>query len=288
MKIGITGSSGFIGNELCEYFLAMGYDVVRMQRTQTQAKNNNEEYFHFDLLQPVFPDFKIDALIHCAVIFKSVKYPDAFEQNINATIKVRDYCRQNNIHFIFLSTMSAHEDSISVYGKHKFEMERKLDISSDTILRLGLVIGSRGGLFNNIRKVIEKGRFIPLVNGGLQPLQTIDVNELCSLMEKIILGKVKGKFTIASPEIVTLKQFYSFIAGAAGKKISFIPVPYSALYIVLKLTELAGINIGAGTENLMGLKQLKSENTKDDLKKLDITLTGTEATIKSLFQVQVQ
>lgn len=284
MKVAITGSSGFIGSELVKYLLNRDYKIILMQRKNPAQLSNNTEYVHFDLSNPIFPENTTpDVLIHCAVIAKSKKNPDAYIQNISSTLKIRDYCRRNHIHFIFLSTMSAHENAISEYGKHKFELEKYLDENKDTILKAGLVIGQSGGLFNNIRKTIEHTRIIPLVNGGNQPLQTLDVNELCALIEKVLKEKIKGKFTVASSQIVSLKQFYEMIAKAQGKEVKYISLPYGAVYFALYAAELVGIELAAGIENLKGLKQLKSFDTTNDMKKIGIMLSSPQVTIEKLF-----
>jgi dTDP-4-dehydrorhamnose reductase len=47
--------------------------------------------------------------------------------------------------------MSAHEDALSEYGKHKFKLEQIIGTSDAAILKLGLVMGETGGLFLSIK-----------------------------------------------------------------------------------------------------------------------------------------
>ena len=38
MKIVITGGAGFIGSNLCEYFVGKGYDVICLDKPKQQSR----------------------------------------------------------------------------------------------------------------------------------------------------------------------------------------------------------------------------------------------------------
>ena len=42
MKIAITGGAGFIGSNLCEYFVGKGYDVICLDNLSTGFRRNIE------------------------------------------------------------------------------------------------------------------------------------------------------------------------------------------------------------------------------------------------------
>lgn len=287
MEIAITGSSGFIGKELTAHLLKAGHHILLMQRSGPKELAENTAYFPFDLKTPQTPDKKLDVLIHCAVATQSPENTDAHEQNVNATIKLRDYCRNNGVHFIFISTMSAHEDAISIYGKHKFELEQQIAGDNETVLRLGLVLGSTGGLFNNIRQTIEKGAVIPLVSGGGQPIQTIAIYDLCNLIQKVIDEKITGTYTVADPGVHTLKELYTSVAKTLGKNPKFLSLPYFFFDGALRVAEMMRVKLPVGRENLLGLKQLRSFDTEADLAKLKVKLDGMETAVNRIISGNV-
>jgi nucleoside-diphosphate-sugar epimerase len=60
MKIFVTGSAGFIGSKLVEYFKSQGHDVVHPIRQELDLAN-------FQQVDQFFNEQSIDAVVHCAV-----------------------------------------------------------------------------------------------------------------------------------------------------------------------------------------------------------------------------
>lgn len=273
MNIAITGSSGFIGSHLVHYFLDRGNKVVLMQRNAPDSISESASYLHFDLNTPTIPDdLRPEALIHCAFMPSKKKDDDAEEINIRATLLLRDHCRKYGIKFIFLSSMSAHADAESVYGRHKYCLEKMLDGSAETVLRLGLVIGASGGLFLKISDAVSRLPVVPLVNGGRQPVQTVAVEDVCSIAAKCIDENISGHFLIGSENVLTLRQLYREVALRKGKKLRFISLPYFLFDTLLTLLNMLPVNLPVSKENLLGLKHLKSFDTAPDLARLGVSL----------------
>lgn len=279
MRIAITGSSGFIGGELVKYF-SISHLVIALQRKQGEEKKN-VEFRNFDLTdEKTFSAVDgTDILVHCAFIRADKNNRNAFVQNVEGTLQLAQLCAEKKIHFVFLSTMSAHADALSYYGKHKFEIEQKLSKENVCVLKLGLVIGNTGGLFNNIRTIISKSSFIPMVDGGMQPIQIVHISDLCRVIEIISAEKISGTFSIGTPKVYQLKELYEQIAKAEKKSPKFISVPYSLMDFVLSIAEIFPIQLPVTTENLRGLKQLKAFSTETDLKKLVIELMSLEEAV---------
>jgi len=280
MVIAVTGASGFIGGQLVNY-LAQQHTVIALKRGLDNTNLPNVEERLFDLTQPeTFENIAgADALVHCAYIEFSAKNKEASNQNIEGTLALANICKEKSIHFVFLSSMSAHADALSEYGKHKFTIERKLSGKGQTIIRPGLVIGN-SDLFYNIKNVIAKSSIIPLIGGGTQPIQVVTVKELCSVIEQVAVNKTDGFYNVATPEVYTMKQLYKAIAAGQNKKIRFVNVPFGFMKFALTIAEGIGLNLPVKTENLNGLKQLRSFNTNPDLKKLGVELIGLEDAVK--------
>jgi NADH dehydrogenase len=282
MKIAVTGATGFVGGELVSYLTAQGHEVIRLQRRSITGPH--DRFFDVRSLDSI-PDLTgVDALIHTAFVkYDKAKLPDSSEINIATTLALEKACHQAGTKFVFLSTMSAHAEAISRYGKHKYDIEQKLDVSKDLIFRLGLVIGNKG-LFDTIRTAISKGSFIPLVGNGAQPIQTIAVTDICRIIEKAIQGNMTGLYTIGTEKVYTLKELYAAIALRLNKKPVFISVPYELVNFALGTIETLRIPFNVSKENLLGLKQLKAFETKDDLKKLGVTISDMDHALDQLMK----
>ena len=122
----ITGAGGFIGSFLVDYFLQNNYYVRGLYHKNLAKKSNaNFEAFQFNLSSEINLEHfeNADYVIHCAWEAFNEK-ESSNENNFKGTIKLRDYCREINIKkFVFLSSMSAHENSLSNYGKTKYILE---------------------------------------------------------------------------------------------------------------------------------------------------------------------
>lgn len=256
MRIGITGASGFVGNELAMYLAAQNHEVILLQRSEPAVLHSHMQYRHFDLTATTLPNLAdIDVLIHAAYIPENNNHSSAL--NKNGTFRLWEYCQQHNIYFIFLSSMSATPQALSEYGKHKFEIEQQLKDTQALILKLGLVLG-RQGLFGRIKKTVERSLLIPLIGGGNQPVQTVYVGDVAKCIEAFIKTKPAGVVLLATTQVYTLQQLFKAIAKAAGRSPVFVPVPYFLAYMGISLIQQLRIPLPVSKENLLGLKQMQA------------------------------
>lgn len=272
MRIGITGSSGFIGSELTKHLSAKGHQILLLQRKAPEVLPIGTTFHAFDISNPdTIPDTTgLDALVHTA--YMPFANNHSSEQNIHATLALSAACAKTNTQFIFLSSMSAHEQALSEYGKHKFALEQKLPKANTLILKLGLVLGEKG-LYSRIKQTVAKSKIIPLIGGGTQPVQILFIRDLVSLIEKCIQQKTKGVYCIATPGVYTMKELFQHIAAQSGAKPIFIPLPYFIAGSAIALIQFLRLPFPVSKENLLGLKQMKAQDTSADLKFLQIELT---------------
>lgn len=282
MRIAITGSNGFIGNELVSYFLLKGDEVLLLQRSKPEQLPTNAFYQMFDLnktgTEPVLDG--VDALIHTAYM-SFTPSNNASNINIEGTLKLYGHCLSKGVQFIFLSSMSAHANALSEYGRHKYELEQRLDSNKYLILKLGLVIGN-GGLFSRIYDSFKKMPFSILVKGGMQPVQPIYIGDVVQVIAKSINEKRTGKYTLAVNRVYTMKELFTAIAAKAGKRPLFISVPYWLVSFGIGLVELLHLSFPVSKENLLGLKQLRPADTGADLIKLNVTPLDLKSSIDLL------
>ena len=109
MKILVTGHKGFIGSHVYEYFTDLGFDVDGYDRPDDLGDFKTDKIY--------------DVVIHLAAnaaIREAVANPDLFwENNVEKSKPIFDYCRDNNIRCLYASSAAVYEWWINAYGISK-------------------------------------------------------------------------------------------------------------------------------------------------------------------------
>lgn len=281
--IAITGANGFIGAYLVDYFLARGWHVRALVRTERLEPRPGLHIEPFDLASPKhFPDLtSCDALIHCAYVKKQ---SDAYAGNINldGTRHLYELAKTAGVKkFIFLSSLSAHEKAVSDYGKTKLAIEKLLNPQIDLILKPGLVLG-HGGLFGSIVGMIRSLPVLPLVDGGSQPLQAVDMDDLAMCVEVGIHKNISGIHTLIADTDFTLRDMAELIRKRLKRKMFFLSLPYGLVNFGFALTEALRIPLPVSKENLLGLKQNIRWEPGDVLRVFEVQPSSYAETIERL------
>lgn len=260
-KIIVTGANGFIGNYLVNHLRSNDYDVIPFLRRPNVE--NGEVFYDIngDVNESIIATSKV--VIHCAFI-PNTNNNSAFDQNIYGTQKLVNLCNKYKIKLIFFSTLSAHSNAESEYGKHKYALENKLDCSKDVILKPGLVIG-KGGLFNRMLRFARKFRIIPLIDRGKQPLQFIALSDVAESVVEIINKNLSGSYTLVTNEQMTYLEFYQSISEVYKIRFFYLRIPINPILFFLNTLEKVKINIPVSKENLLGLKNMKFIDSENDM-----------------------
>ena len=123
----ITGGAGFIGSNLCEYFLGKGYKVVCLDNLSTGHKHNIEPFFqnqNFRFIEGDIRDFEtcrkvvsgIDLISHQAALGsvpRSIKDPITSNAvNVEGTLNLMVAATENKVtRFVFAASSSTYGDS---------------------------------------------------------------------------------------------------------------------------------------------------------------------------------
>ena len=279
----ISGASGFLGQALCNHFNAEGYIVRALVRDVEKSDylvgHSKGGIFKCDLpnnIDEAAFNGKIDAIIHCAYASQAHDQAIAEKINIQGSKRLLKLARENDISpFVFISSLSAHEDARSFYGKSKLRIEEGLDPLHDLIIRPGLIVGN-GGLYLRMKTSASKLPIIPLFYGGKQAIQFIHIDDLCNGVENAISKQLTGKFNVAITKAIPIKEFYQQLKASKGKQCHFIYLPGTLSLLVLRFLEFLGLNLPITSENLLGLKHMKTFNTGTDLVRLGIDAGLTE------------
>lgn len=273
-KIIITGANGFLGSELVKSFKQDGWQIVAMVRNADSYKTPGVQYLEYDLAKS-FDDSAFigaDYLVHTAYMKYDNKHPDALNTNYEAAKRLLKASRKHKLkRNIFMSSMSAHSGAESVYGKQKLKIEKLFSGKDCAVIRSGLIMGN-GGIVKQMADFMKSKHVVPLIGGGKQPLQVIGVYDLVRVIRAILVQKQSGTFTIATPEVYTYKTFYQKLSKKLGIKVLFIPLPLGLLLGITKLTSALHLPFSINSDNVLGLKNLRSAETADSLKALHIEL----------------
>lgn len=279
----LTGANGFIGKHIATFFVTKGWNVVAVVRNSPEQHLLHVVYTKHDLAGSetvCLPD-DIDVFIHAGYI-KQTNGIDAFQLNKQSSTQFLDTLKNKNVkQKIFLSSLSADHNALSVYGKQKAAIEDLFLAENGTVIRAGLVLGD-GGLFGAMREYLKINNKIPLFGTGEQPLQTVYIDDLVKAIDIIISKNLKGKFIIATEESVPYIEFYRALASTVNVTPRFMKIPYWFAEFGIAVSKFMGRRLPVTKDNLLGLKQMKKMDSSGDLKKLGIKLRGYKESFSAL------
>jgi nucleoside-diphosphate-sugar epimerase len=260
----ITGSNGYVGGCLKNYFVARGWEILEL----TRRPNSNSHTIKFQLGEKISSDelAGVNALVHCAYDFKPLRWKEIVEVNVEGSRKILETARAAKIpKIIFISSISAFDGCKSLYGKAKLEIEKIALDCGALVIRPGLVYGNdSGGMFGKLSAQIRNSSVIPMIGDGSQIQFLVHNEDLCAFIEKFATGKIQIEpqiLTAANPEPWPFKKLLLEIARSQNKKIKFIPLPWRLVWLGLKSAELCGLKLNFRSDSLVSLM---NQNPKPD------------------------
>ncbi len=284
-KVLITGANGFIAKKIAQRLKGEGLFVIGTSRNPSALPDYDEVVRGVlgEPLESLFRDHKIDAVVHCAYD------KDEMDNISNAagTLIWAEQAKENEVGLqIFLSSITADADSLSPYGRKKYEVEKWFTSHDQVVFRLGLVIGS-GGMFGRIISTVKKSPAIPLIDRGETLMYPTDVD----MLAEIVLDTVKGKNSIEKGRMWRLNQetpvpfidMLSEIRKQFDLFCVFFSVPYFVVSLLLGLIEkLSFLKLGINANNIKWSRQEKDRKYESDLSALGHEDLSIEAMIKKL------
>jgi nucleoside-diphosphate-sugar epimerase len=224
----------------------------------------------------------VEALIHCAYETRFVNPERARAVNLEGSKRLFESARRHGVkRIVFVSSLSAHEGAVSFYGRSKLEVEGLLDPERDVAIRPGHILGE-GGVFWRTAYSIRKLPLIPLFFGGNQKVQTIALSDVCEAIQLTLEKGVTGVVRVAVNDALSLREFYSAVAACMGKRPVFVPLPGGFALHLLRLAERLGFSLPLSSDNLMGLKQLRTFDVRADLERLGLRPRTTQETLAEI------
>ena len=283
-RIAITGATGFIGSHLTQHFVSQGWKVLGLcRRPPDGEQNRGVEFVPYDLGKPVPEDALAgcDVLVHCAHVLYSPRQRDADRLNIEGSRQLFRAAERASVgKVLYLSSLSAHPEVQSHYAKSKLEVESLLNPERDTILRLGLVLGP-GGFAGRLQAVVARTRIVPLIDAGRQPVYTIHIEDLCRVVQSLILTADSGILQIGHPRQLTVAVVSMTLARAMRRRVLFLPFPLRLLHPLVSLAERLGAELPVTSENLLGLAGARPLDLAEDVGRLRVAMRSFDELLES-------
>ena len=177
MKIIVMGGAGFVGTNLIKRLIEDGHDVVSIDNYSTGSQLNHQKdcfYLTHDITKITDYSFlKPDIIFHMAAIARiqpSFKDPlNYFETNATGTLKIAQYCAENNVPLIYAGSSSHHS------GKFKNPYTFSKDIGEEITQLFNQHFGLKSSIarFYNVYgpHQLTKGGYATLIGRWLNNIE---------------------------------------------------------------------------------------------------------------------
>lgn len=272
-KILISGSSGFVGTNLCDAF-QRDFELFGLDIT-TNGKLPDERLFDWNNLSQLS---EFDVMIHLAGKAHDTSDTSAeqeyFDVNLGLTQKIFDhFLNSSATKFIFFSSVKAVADSVDViltedalpnpktaYGRSKLAAEKYIRSKvlpadkSVYILRPCMIHGpGNKGNLNLLYNVVKKG--IPWPLGAFENLRSfICIDNVAFIIKNIIVPNIaSGIYNLADDDPVSTNTLIHLIARSTGKKAKTWHLPPRLVRTMAKTGSL--LHLPLNTERLKKLTE---------------------------------
>jgi len=208
----ITGGVGFIGTNLAEVLIELGYNVYSLDNYSFGFKENELKkviYYNLDIEEIDQIKEQIDICFHLAAMARvqpSFKNPNEyFRVNTYGTTRVMEWAKKNNVKVVYAGSSSKHfNPSDSPYAMYKFLGEEVCKLYKKTydvkveIARFYNVFGPREVMheeFGNVigiwKSKVKNGEPLPIVGDGNQRRDFTHVHDIVDGLIKIALSNLQ-------------------------------------------------------------------------------------------------
>ncbi|NJC69431.1 NAD-dependent epimerase/dehydratase family protein [Planosporangium thailandense] len=245
----VTGANGYLGSRLNRALTADGWTVLPLRRDGSFSLD--------DGVRPgFFRDNQVRTLVHCAWDFSLTGWEEIVRRNVRGSVRLLEHARAEDVEtVIFISTISAYAGCRSLYGRAKLAVETDARRLGAVVVRPGLVYGDRaGGMVGSLTSAVRRLPVVPLVGNGRQvlyPAHEDDVARLvCALADG---GKADEPVIAASEQGWTLRDVVASLAAAQHRRVRVLPVPWRAVWLLLKAAETAGLRPGFRSDSVVSI-----------------------------------
>jgi nucleoside-diphosphate-sugar epimerase len=254
MKIVITGVHGFLGSELARRFSAQGHNVVGLSRRAPEGLALGA--FYSASLGQAAPSGALagaDLVVHGA----HDRSPGAQALNVQGTQAWAEQARREGARQqLFLTSVSAHADAPSEYGRAKASLETYFAGIGGLLLRPGLVVGA-GGTFGDLVHMLRRYPLVPVLGGESLKVVLTDLDSLFETVAGFQALKPGASYNLFQPEWVGLLSLSRGIRNYFKRRTLLVPVPLSLSVGLLSVGQKLGLPKTLGPESLKNLEHCR-------------------------------
>jgi uncharacterized protein (TIGR01777 family) len=230
MRVAISGSSGFIGSYLKNYFS----NFISINRND----NEKEILKKLDGVDVVFNLAGATILKRWSESYKKI----LFSSRIETTKKIVNAVNKSKVkHFISTSAIGIYPDNkkcdefCNIYADDflgnlakKWEEEANKCKKLTTIVRLGVVLGNKGALEEML--LFFKLGLGGIIGNGKMKMSWIDIDDLMEIYKFLIKNKISGVINATSPNPITNEEFTKTLSKIL-KRPAIFKIPEFLLYL---------------------------------------------------------
>lgn len=233
--LAITGGTGFVGAALVNLALAEGHDVRALTR-RAQPARGRLGWIAGDLADAGALDRLCggaDAVIHVAGVINARTAAEFQAANVEGT-RALLAAAADVPRYVHVSSLSAREPSLSVYGKSKAAADALVAAARPdaAIVRPPAVYGPGDRETAHLFRLIARGWALLPSDGRLS---IVEVSDLAQALLALATAKTGGgnifEIDDATPGGLTHRGFAELIAGALGTRPRYLTIPAPVLTI---------------------------------------------------------
>tara|TARA_B110000438_G_C15758532_1_gene626223 strand:+ start:496 stop:1413 length:918 start_codon:yes stop_codon:yes gene_type:complete len=279
-SIAITGANSYIGLNFINFCIDKSIKVKAFCRDPDSFSHNLKKNSYFEalpyslILKSKIELNDVDAVIHLAhQRFTCSRIKIDADPNIEGAQNLIAQSKINNIkNIIFLSSHLANKETLSQYGKSKFNCEKLFIKNGYTVVRTGIVFGGiESGFYKTLLISLKSHKFYPIIcaNAPVYPIHIKDlINNLIILATK--KNKTKQLYCLGQKNPVKLVFFLTRLAiRYYNKQIVFIYLPGRIIYLLTYVVSYFSGFFNKIFERVSGVLSLTNLDTQDSIDQND-------------------
>jgi uncharacterized protein YbjT (DUF2867 family) len=229
----VTGATGYIGRHLVARLVAQGERPRCLVRSEGRAASilpvNDVELVLGDTIRPASLETAlqgVDTVIHAAFVTADHKQMSGYhyaETNVGGTTNLIRMAKAADVkRIIEISGLGTKPDKPGSYMQGRYLAEKLvMDSGLDwTIIRPSVVFGKDAPFIKGLVGLIHSSPVLPLIGGGKTMFQPIYVEDVVSVVLKVLAEpeRTKGKiYTIGGSEQYSFSEIFDLLLKAIGK-----------------------------------------------------------------------
>jgi NADH dehydrogenase len=230
----ITGATGYIGRHLVARLVDQGTRPRCLVRNSNYASRvlpaGKLELVEGDTTQPASLATAVqgvETVVHAAFITADRKEQPGSryeETNVGGTANLVNAAKTAGVkRIVVLSGLGTKPDKAGSYMQGRYLAEQLvIDSGLDwTIIRPSVVFGKDAPFIKGLVELIRSAPVLPLIGGGTTRLQPIYVEDVVTIMLKVLAEPertTKKIYTVGGPEQYSFREIYDALLKATGKK----------------------------------------------------------------------